>query len=237
MKLAINQPYFFPYVGYFSLIASSDHFIIFDTAQYVRHSWMNRNRILKPDGKNWQYITLPVKKYDRYAAVRDIEVRDDRWKKRLLGQLAHYKKKAPFYSEVMAFLEESLRFETHSLSDINTILIVQICAFLSIPCQVKLYSKMQLEHPKPELPSEWALYISKGMKAKMYINLPGGRELFERRRFDDLDIDLRYIKADLSDYRMRKENEFIPALSILDVLMFAGAEGAKKLAENYRLEK
>ena len=92
------QPYFFPYLGYFELIARVDRWVVFDVVQYNAKSWMNRNRILHPK-EGWQYITVPVEKAPRGTLIRDIRVKDmvDS-RERVLGQMVHYKKKAPLLS-------------------------------------------------------------------------------------------------------------------------------------------
>jgi hypothetical protein len=96
MKIGIMQPYFFPYPGYFSLIAQCDKWVVFDIPQYIRHGWVNRNRILHPkDG--WQYIVVPVKKHSRNTAICDIHISGNtNWSERILHQTGHYKKHAPF---------------------------------------------------------------------------------------------------------------------------------------------
>ena len=79
------QPYFFPYIGYFSLINYVDKLVVFDTAQYIKQGWMNRNRILQPN-KAWQYIIVPVKKHKHDTAIKDIKiVSGDKWKKKIMG--------------------------------------------------------------------------------------------------------------------------------------------------------
>jgi len=103
MKLGIMQPYFFPYLGHFDLINYCDQWIIFDKIQYIRHGWVNRNRILHPT-EGWQYITVPVKKRSRDTLITDVEVADrSDWKRRIVNQVVHYKKHAPFYQETVDF--------------------------------------------------------------------------------------------------------------------------------------
>ena len=75
MKLGIMQPYFFPYLGYFDLIHSVDKWVVFDTPQYIRHGWVNRNRILHPES-DWQYIIVPLKKHPRNTPIKEIEIAD-----------------------------------------------------------------------------------------------------------------------------------------------------------------
>ena len=60
MRLGMMQPYFFPHLGYFSLVEHVDVFVLFDTAQFIRHGWVDRNRILKPGGEDWQYVRVPA---------------------------------------------------------------------------------------------------------------------------------------------------------------------------------
>lgn len=89
------QPYFLPYLGYISLIKHTDQFILFDTVQFIRHGWIERNRILKPD-EGWQYIQVPLQKHSRDTLIKDIIIKNDvTWSEKILAQVKHYKKKSP----------------------------------------------------------------------------------------------------------------------------------------------
>jgi WbqC-like protein family len=100
MKLALMQPYFFPYIGYFELIYRVDQWIVFDIAQYIKLGWVNRNRILHPVN-GWQYIIVPCRKHNYQVAINDIQiVEDNRWRSKIFGQIQHYSKKAPFFKPV-----------------------------------------------------------------------------------------------------------------------------------------
>ena len=101
MKLAIMQPYFSPYLGYFSLIKHTDNFILLDTVQFIRHGWIERNRILKPGWDTWQYIKVPLEKHSKNSIIKDIRIKTNQdWKRKLISQLVHYKKRAPFYQNM-----------------------------------------------------------------------------------------------------------------------------------------
>ena len=97
MRLGIMQPYFMPYLGYFSLIKNTDEFILFDTVQFIRHGWIERNRILKPSG-GWQYFQVPIiKENGRETVIKNVRINNsENWKSKILAQLQHYKKKAPY---------------------------------------------------------------------------------------------------------------------------------------------
>ena len=119
MKLGIMQPYFFPYLGYFDLINYSEKWVVFDDVQYIRHGWINRNRILHPTN-GWSYIIVPVK-YSRNTRIREVTIIEDgKWKKRIRGQLQIYKKKAPYYRAVISLVEECFEFNSDSISRFNT---------------------------------------------------------------------------------------------------------------------
>src|SRR5665648_86327 len=91
MKVGIMQPYFFPYLGYFSLIKNTEQFILFDPVQFIKHGWIERNRILKPQG-DWQYISVPLVKHSRDTIIKDIQISNTNdWKQTIFAQLVHYK--------------------------------------------------------------------------------------------------------------------------------------------------
>lgn len=86
--LALMQPYFFPYIGYFMLIKHSDAFVLLDDVQYIKDGWIKRNRVLKPSRDDWQYVTVPVKKFHETARIKDIEIDNSKeWKKNFLLSL------------------------------------------------------------------------------------------------------------------------------------------------------
>jgi hypothetical protein len=119
MKVAIMQPYFFPYLGYFSLIKHTDLFILFDTPQFIRHGWIERNRILKPDGEPL-YIKASLKKHSRDTNINDIIINNSiDWKSKIIAQLVPYKKVAPNYWTVLKLLNEIFDFETTSIVEFN----------------------------------------------------------------------------------------------------------------------
>ena len=114
MTLGIMQPYFFPYLGYFQLINKVDTFILLDEVQFIRHGWIERNRVLNSN-EGWQYIKVPLIKHSRSTLIKDSLIRSSEvWKSKILAQLSCYKRKAPFYNQVIQFLEEilSINFDT-----------------------------------------------------------------------------------------------------------------------------
>lgn len=234
MKSGIMQPYFVPYIGYFSLIKNTDKWIILDTVQYIRHGWINRNRILKPSD-DWQYITIPLEKHSRSALIKDIKIKENTdWRDKIFKQLEHYKKKAPFYKETIKLLKECFEHKTESIVDLNTHLLKKICEYLDIKFKYKIFSEMDLKIGEIKEPGDWALEISKALGASEYINPPGGEEIFNKKKFIKEKIELKFLKINLEEYDQRR-NKFKPGLSIIDVMMFNDPRTINKFLDNYKL--
>lgn len=231
MKLGIMQPYFFPYLGYYSLIKKTDKFVLFDPVQFIRHGWIERNRILKP-GPGWQYVAVPLEKKSLSTLIRDVEIKQtEDWRNKLLRQLDHYKKRSPFYRQAMPVIEEALAIETNSITHLNQNILRKTCAYLDIALDVSVFSEMDLAIDEVTHPGEWALHISKAMKADEYVNPTGGVELFRREQFDSAGIGLSFLGNNLTPYSQRRD-EFENGLSIIDVMMFNDVAAINKLIDD-----
>ena len=235
MKLAIMQPYFLPYLGYFSLIKHTDEFILFDTVQFIRHGWIERNRILKPSN-GWQYIMVPLKKHSRETLIKDIEINNDQqWKEKILAQLQHYKKQAPYFSNVIDILNEIFSKEYATIVDLNLASLKTVCNYLGINTPIQVFSLMNIDIEPANAPDEWALNICKALgNVDEYWNPPGGQSFFDRKKYENAGINLKFHSAILTDYD-QKRNVFEPGLSILDVMMFNSIEEINKMLDNYEL--
>ena len=219
MKVGIIQPYFFPYLGYFDLINFIDKWVVFDIAQYIRHGWMNRNRILHPND-GWQYIIMPIKKAKREEVITNIAINNQTdWREKILGQLQHYKKSAKYFKETVRLLEECLGIDETNLSKLNTAILDKICKYLGISFQYDFLSDMNLEIGPIENPGDWALRISEALKVTEYVNPPGGREIFDASKFNKLGIKLTIREIAPFEYNCKKYR-FESNLSIVDVLMW-----------------
>jgi hypothetical protein len=234
MKLGIMQPYFFPYLGYFDLINYSERWIVFDNVQYIRHGWINRNRILHPV-EGWSYIIVPVR-FSRETIIRDVEIAEDgKWQKRILGQLQHYRKRAPHYQAVIDLLEACFAFEGVSISEFNVFALQKVCAYLGIPFNYAVFSAMNLPLDPVEGPGDWALRISQAVGASEYVNPPGGEQLFDQQRFAASQIKLTIRKLPALQYEC-PGYKFEPGLSILDVLMWNAPEVVKNYLDAHKQE-
>lgn len=235
MKIAIMQPYFLPYLGYFALIKHTDQWVVFDTPQFMRHSWIERNRILKPsDG--WQYIRIPLVKHKREIAIKDIRIHQNiEWHKKILAQLEHYKKNAPYYYNVIELLNKIVTYDTDSIVEMNINALVVVCSYLKINFQYKLFSEFSDKIKNVKSPDDWAFKISKYFGANEYYNLPGGIKFFNRAKFNQHHIKLNFLNLNIREYD-QKRNIFEPGLSIIDVMMFNTPEEIIDMLNTYKLK-
>lgn len=217
MKLGFMQPYFLPYPGYFALIERSDQWLVFDDAQMIRHGWVNRNRVLHPN-EAWQYIRVPVVGHERGALIRDVEVADLAWGKRLVGQLAPYRR-APHYASVLALLDGVAARGLTRLLDVNLALLAAVCARIGVAFTPQLHSEVPYDRTAVHGPGDWALEAGRALGATSYVNPPGGRELFDVARFHAAGMQLEFLAWETPPYA-QGARPFEPHLSIVDMLMF-----------------
>jgi len=176
MRLGIMQPYFFPYIGYWQLLNYVDLWVIFDDIQYIRHGWINRNRILHFDkNKEFNYVNLPLEK-SSFKKINEIYLSEnlEKVKKRIISQLSVYKyKKAPYYKLTVDLVNSCLDINSNKLSDILINTIYQLSAHLNIKTKIICQSSLQMDI-NIKTPGDWAFEISKFLNAKEYINPEGG---------------------------------------------------------------
>ncbi len=229
------QPYFAPYLGYISLIKHSDEFILFDTVQFIRHGWIERNRILK-QSEGWLYIHVSLKKYTRETLIKDLKINNDTdWKKKILSQLAIYKKNAPNYYQVINLLNEIFEKEYTSIVQLNRVLLEKICAYLGFPKALHIFSEMNLEIDEVKMPDEWALNICKKLGNDInYMNPIGGLDFFNREKYIKNNVKIFFQKIHLFPYD-QKRNGFESGLSIIDIMMFNSREEINVMLDQFEL--
>jgi len=231
MKFAIMQPYFFPYIGYFELIYRSDFWIVFDTPQFIQQGWIHRNRILHPR-EGWQFIVVPRKRHPHTARICEIVIAEDEaWRERILGQIGHYKRRAPFYKAVRDLVIDCLYGSFGSLSELNVKSLEKVTAYLGIPFRYAVFSQMEISSMQFEDSTDRAIKVARILGATEYINPPGGAHLFDRDRFEEAGIKLTIQKPvdfvyDCDGYT------FEPNLSIIDVMMWNSPDSITRYLES-----
>jgi len=231
MKLAIMQPYIFPYIGYFQLIKAVDKFVIYDDVNFINRGWINRNRILV-NGKD-SLFTIPLKEASQNKLINEIEVNwDDAWKSKWLKTLEQSYKKAPYFQQVRPIIEQTLEQEKTIFSEIIVENLKLINAYLGITTEIISSSSI---YQNTELKAQTRIVdICLKEKANHYINPIGGIELYQKEVFEEQGMQLNFIKSKSVQYPQLK-NDFVPWLSIIDVLMFNSVEQIQTFLDSYEL--
>lgn len=232
--LAVMQPYFLPYIGYFQLIASVDLFVLYDDVQFMKQSWMSRNRILL-NGTVHQ-ISVPVTRSQQNGPIHSVRAstKPAGWRDKVLRTLASAYAKAKSFDTVFPMIEAWLPGGDTPISHANRRSIADICHHLGIPTRIVVSSERA--YGNADLPRDQRLIdICHREGASLYVNAPGGRTLYKASMFEPHGIELRFIRPHLAPYPQGK-GEFIPGLSILDVLMHNSREQARDLLGGAVLE-
>lgn len=225
-----------PYLGYISLVKNTNEFILFDTVQFIRHGWIERNRILKPNG-GWQYFQVPIiKENGRDTIIKDIRINNsEKWKSKILAQLQHYKKKAPYYNRVVELLNDVFKSEYDDIVALNRVSLERVCQYLGVDKKLSVFSEMCLNIAPATAPDEWALNICKAIGGvDEYWNPIGGLSFFDKSKYQNAGIKICFQEMMLTPYRQLGK-EFEPGLSIIDVMMFNSPEIINDMLDNYKL--
>jgi hypothetical protein len=226
MKLAIMQPYFLPYIGYFQLIHAADVFVVYDNIKYTKKGWINRNRFLR-NGVTATF-SLPLKKDSDALNVVGRKLACDFDRTKLLKQFSGAYRGAPCFAVTMQLLEQIVlhgetnlfRFVEHS--------IVSVCKYLGIETEIRVSSRIEADHDAKG--QDKVLSICRTLGAATYINAIGGVELYSRTEFSMSGCELKFIRSLPLRYE-QFGNEFVPWLSIIDVLMFNPIDVVKNWIE------
>ena len=234
-KLACHQTYFFPYIGYFSVLNRADIFVHADSFQYIRKGWVNRNRIIGENGEV-KYIGVPVKKAVRETPANEIEIDYSQdWEKKLIDQLGYYKKKAPYYSRVLELLGDVFSTKYSNIAQLAISSTESVMDYLGIEKEIHLLSELDMSAYDNIEADEWGLRICQAFDGvDTYVNAPGGKEFFDVTKYENAGIKIEFLKNRLKPY-IQRNGQFIPGLSVLDVMMFNTPEEIKQMLEDYEI--
>lgn len=232
MTLAIMQPYFLPYIGYMQLVNAVDTFVVYDDVAFINRGWVNRNRMLV-NGQEYMF-TVPLKEASQNKRICDITLADDpKWRGKILRTIEQSYRKAPYYATVYPLIEKIINFTTDSISELIVNSLIELNQFLGISTRLVYSSTMyQNGHLKAQ---ERILDICRQEQATHYINPIGGMELYDKAIFAEANIQLHFIQSRRIEYAQLNRSEFIPWLSILDVLMFNDLPTVKAMLGAYDL--
>lgn len=231
MRLGIMQPYFFPYIGYWQLLNAADKYVIADELNFIKNGWINRNRILI-NGEA-KMITLPLHGASQNKLINETEVAgDDAGRNNLLKTIEINYKKAPYFSNAFPVVKTILAQEEKNLAKFLEYSIREVCQYLSIETELIVLSSLNNNDDLRR--QDKVMDICKILEADEYYNAIGGQELYSYEDFASEGIILKFLKTANVKYK-QYDNEFVPDLSIIDVMMFNSIEDIKIILEQYEL--
>lgn len=231
MKLGIMQPYFFPYIGYWQLINVVEKYVIYDDVNFIKGGWINRNRILM-NGEA-KFINLQMHKASPNKHINDIEVMGNNiYNKKLLKTIENCYKNAPYYDDVFPIIESIIMLGKSNLAEYLEFSIRAICKHLSIDTDIIISSTLAKNNALRG--HDKIIEICKKLGANEYLNAIGGQDLYSYKEFTEQGIKLRFLKTGRVCYQ-QFNNEFVPNLSIIDVMMFNSNEKVHQLLNIYEI--
>ena len=235
MKIAIMQPYLFPYLGYFQLINAVDTFVGYDDVNYIKGGWINRNNLLIHGKPN--LFTISLENPSSFTPISETKIDSRKFalhKKKLLKTITQSYIKAPFYKEVFPLLEDFITTDNSVyIADFALDSVILISSYLDINTTFK---KSSVDYPDSKGLEKTArlMDIIKKNGAQEYINPIGGQEIYDKEVFKSKGVNLHFLKSQSIIYN-QFDNDFVPWLSIIDVLMFNSKEEIGLLLNKYEL--
>ncbi|MFJ4442811.1 WbqC family protein [Pseudomonas sp. NPDC089422] len=225
-RVALMQPYFLPYLGYFQLIAAADHFVLYDNVQFIKNGWIERNRYLLEGEAKWFRIALAKASHTQHIMERRISEGFDL--SELLNKLDFAYRKAPRRSEMMTWLEALLTPAADSIAALNERVIKACCLLLGIETPISRASALPVACESAS--QERVIAIIRTCGATHYLNPIGGGHLYQAEAFQQAGITLELLGATLPPYSQGSSHPFVAGLSILDALMFQAPEAVGEWA-------
>ena len=226
MKLAVMQPYFLPYIGYFQLIHAVDLFVVYDNIKYTKKGWINRNRMLV-NGSDAMF-SLPLKKDHDTLDVVEREIAADFSRDKLLAQFLGAYQRAPYLAHTFPLLESVVKDPTVNLFGFLQQSLARTCAHLGLATAFRVSSDIAIDHTLKS--QDKVLALCEAVGAETYINTVGGVDLYAREAFKERGIDLKFIRAKPFAYPQFGA-AFVPWLSIIDVMMFNAPDAIRRCIE------
>lgn len=230
MKVAIMQPYFMPYLGYWQLMGVADIFVYYDDVTFIKQGWINRNRILLNGLEH--LFTLQVKGASSFTLIKDVFVGDNR--KKLHKTLSQAYVKAPYYEERKLLIDKVFLSEERNLANYIEESHKPIIEMLGIRSAILRSSRFDFDSAGNG--QDRIIRICRELGATTYINAIGGTQLYSNNAFAEAGIDLRFIQPLLTPYRQHSA-AFVGGLSILDILMYNNTNAVIDMLGHFQLVK
>ena len=227
MKVAIHQPNYLPYLGFFHKLSLVDTFVIMDDTQYDK-KFTNRNKIKVPG--NWIWLTVPINKKHKFVANKIVEINnEENWQSDHFEKINRSYSNSKFFKKnYKAFFEKIYSKKWDHLFTLNYELIIQLIDWLDIKIEVIKESELNINGNS----TDRLVNISKKIGAETYVSGIGGKEYMNKKMFETNNIKIEYQNFKCPIYKQVFNSEFIPNLSIIDLLFNIGPKSLSKLKQN-----
>ena len=221
MILTAHQPVYLPWLGLFHKIALANKFVVFDTVQYLKKDWNNRNKIKTVQGPIW--LTVPVLTHNKFTqSLTEVTINNAiNWRKKHLRSIEINYKKAPYFERYFGFFKNLYSQEWEKLVDLNDVILRYLLKELNINIEIVYGHDLNLEGDKSDL----VLDMCKKMKADVYIFGAMGRDYAEIEKFEKAGI-----KVLFQDYQhpvyLQQFKGFESHLSVIDLLFNCGEKSS-----------
>jgi len=231
MTLGIMQPYILPYIGYFQLVNACDKFVFYDSVQFIKKGWINRNNY--SNGGEKRLFTIPLRGASQNKIISEIEIdimQYQKWKEKFFKTINQEYRSAPYFEEVMGVITSIFAYDGKFIAELSIRSIIKVSDYLGLKVEFEISSKL----PKSPLKSQSrVIEICKELKATKYINLIGGETLYSKSDFSRAGIELSFLHPKILSYDWLGK-ERLPGLSIIDVLMFNSREDVKHMIRSVK---
>lgn len=220
ITVAIHQPNYLPWIGYFYKILKADKFVFLDNVQYTKNSFINRNKIKSSNGVLW--LTVPVlHKGKSEQIIKDVKINNNvKWQKKHLNAIKMNYSKAKYFGEVFGLIHKYYdSYEWDSLADLNETLIIEISRYLGVDIESKFVRASNLKAEGKS--SELLANICAELRADVYLSGIGAKKYMDEEPFKQKGIKVLYSNFKHPEYP-QLYGKFVPNLSILDLLFNVG---------------
>lgn len=217
-----------PYIGYWQLIAAVDTYVVYDDVNFIKRGWINRNNILLNGEK--KLFSIALHDVSQNKLINEISIADDFYKLRKTIAMSY--SRAPFYAPTMELLDTIFQFPKDNIALFIDNSIRLVCDYLDIHTNILLSSHIKKNNALRG--QDKIISLCKLLNADTYVNAIGGMELYDKQIFEHNNIRLWFLQPEIESYRQFKY-DFVPGLSIIDILMFCPIKQIRSMLQNYSL--
>jgi len=227
-KIAVMQPYLFPYIGYYQLVNLTDVFIVYDDVTFIKRGYINRNSILID--REPRRFNIPVIGASQNVLIQNLHYAPVG---KLLKTIEQSYSKAPYYQDVIELITNVLNNDDRNISKLNALSIANVFNYLEI--EKKILFASELDYNREANRADRLIALAKLQDCNHYINSPGGKELYKKEYFYNEGIKLSFIESEIEPYPQLAK-QFIPYLSMIDVLMNCSKEQIALMLDKFKLQ-